>query len=87
MAITFDDGFRDFHTQAWPILERHCFTATMFLPTAYISEQRRSFQSKECLTWEEVRELRANGVRFGSHTVNHPMLHDMTWDGILSELI
>src|ERR1043165_3489253 len=35
-AITFDDGFRDFHTAAFPILKRYGFTATMFVPTAFI---------------------------------------------------
>ena len=58
----------------------------MYLPTAFISRQRRSFRNKECLTWEEVRELRRDGVRFGSHTVNHPKLHELPWDDIRAEL-
>lgn len=76
VVITFDDGFRNFYTDAFPILSRHGFTATMFLPTAYIGENRLSFKSKECLTWCEVRELQRHGISFGSHTVTHPQLHD-----------
>jgi len=34
-VITFDDGFRDFYTTAWPIIQRHGFTATMYLPTRF----------------------------------------------------
>lgn len=86
VAITFDDGFRDFHTQAGSALRKHGFTATMYLPTAFIADQRRSFQGRECLTWDEVRELRALGIRFGSHTVNHPKLYELTWDKIETEL-
>jgi len=41
---------------------------------------------KECLTWNEVRELRAHGICFGSHTVNHPKLHELPWNAIENEL-
>lgn len=85
-AVTFDDGFRDFYTEAWPVLQRHGFTATMHLPTDFIGTPRKSFRGKECLTWNEVRELRAQGIRFGSHTASHPKLHELPWTAIGNEL-
>jgi peptidoglycan/xylan/chitin deacetylase (PgdA/CDA1 family) len=35
VLITFDDGYRDFATAAWPILKRYQVPATLFVPTAY----------------------------------------------------
>src|SRR5579859_4456280 len=33
VAITFDDGFRDFATTAWPELERRSLPGTLFVTT------------------------------------------------------
>lgn len=94
IVLTFDDGFRDFFINAFPILQRHGFSATVYLPTAYIGDNRsvisnvegRTFNARECLTWSEVAELHQAGIEFGSHTVHHPRLVDLEWPEIESEL-
>jgi peptidoglycan/xylan/chitin deacetylase (PgdA/CDA1 family) len=96
VAITFDDGFHDFYTEAFPVLHDHGFSATMYLPTAFIGQSRRPFRPStlnsqlstdhECLTWDEVRELRGKGMCFGSHTVNHPQFADLSRKEIEHEL-
>ena len=86
VVITFDDGFRNFYTTAFPILNHYGFTATVYLPTAYIGQTRLSFKGKECLTWSEVRELQKHGISFGSHTVTHPQLHDCDAHAVRKEV-
>jgi peptidoglycan/xylan/chitin deacetylase (PgdA/CDA1 family) len=95
IVLTFDDGFRDFFINAFPILQRHGFSATVYLPTAFIGDDRsvisnvegRTFKARECLTWSEVAELHQAGIEFGSHTVHHPRLVDLEWPEIENELL
>src|SRR5207244_1429016 len=35
VLLSFDDAYRSFAVQAWPILRRHGFSAALFVPTAY----------------------------------------------------
>lgn len=86
VVITFDDGFRDFYSNAFPILCKYRYSATVFLPTAYIDREARKFKDITCLTWGEVRELQKAGIDFGSHTVTHPQLRNLDTKGIEEEV-
>jgi peptidoglycan/xylan/chitin deacetylase (PgdA/CDA1 family) len=87
VVITFDDGYRNFYRDAFPLLTQYGFSATVYLPTAYIGETPNSFKGEDCLTWSEVRELRRNGIHFGSHTVTHPRLRELGVSAITDELV
>jgi peptidoglycan/xylan/chitin deacetylase (PgdA/CDA1 family) len=86
VALTFDDGFRNFHTTAFPLLQQYGFGATVFLPTVFIGNEPRRFKGRDCMTWNEVRELHEAGIEFGSHTVNHPRLCALDLGEVHTEL-
>ena len=78
VAITFDDGFRNFYTHAFPILAEYRFKATMFLVSGLTQERPACVEGKEYLSWADARELQAHGMQIGSHSVSHPELYKLS---------
>ena len=79
IVLTFDDGFADFYTSVLPILKEHHFTATLYITTGYINDTsrwlKRERETTRCmLTWEQLAEIRDNGIECGAHSHTHPQL-------------
>jgi peptidoglycan/xylan/chitin deacetylase (PgdA/CDA1 family) len=159
LIITFDDGYRDNYTNAWPILREVGLTATIFLTTGHIGstelfwwdavayclkrikqtsitlsdfisepmalasaddrrrakdrilawlkqipeERRRDFVGQLVakldaplpegaaealpLAWKEVRQMAASGIEFGSHSVTHPILTQVSQTQLKAEAV
>jgi peptidoglycan/xylan/chitin deacetylase (PgdA/CDA1 family) len=161
VIITFDDGYRDNFSHAYPILRELNLPATIFVATGHIGqsspslfwwdlvnycmtrttqtsvtfseitsapislrtgrkkkiavhniltwlksvpeESKRSFLARYSeklgvsipsdvadgmhLSWDEVREMAANGISFGSHTVTHPILARVTPEQLTDEVV
>jgi peptidoglycan/xylan/chitin deacetylase (PgdA/CDA1 family) len=87
VIITFDDGLQDFLENAFPILFRANFLATVYLVTGWVRKQSGRYNGKKYLTWTQVRELKKVGIEFGSHTVSHPQLWKLSKKEIHKEVL
>lgn len=71
IALTFDDGYKDNYTYAFPILKKYNFPATVFIIVSEVGSPDR-------LSWEEIKEMQDSGlITFGSHTFTHPFLDNL----------
>lgn len=75
VALTFDDGYSTVLREAVPILERHGFPATMFVPTAHLGGENRWDPPQDCdlsiVGPDGLREFEARGVQVESHGHHH----------------
>ncbi|MBP2651912.1 MAG: pgaB 3 [Firmicutes bacterium] len=80
VLITFDDGYRDTYLNAYPILEKYRFTATVFLITDVVGND------DWYLDWDQVKKMHQAGFVIGSHTLSHVPLTTLSRDEALLEL-
>jgi peptidoglycan/xylan/chitin deacetylase (PgdA/CDA1 family) len=65
VVITIDDGYRSGYNIAYPILKKYGFTAILLIYTDYVGI------SKSAITWDQLREMKADGFEVGSQTISH----------------
>lgn len=80
VLITLDDGYLDNYTNVFPILQQYNMKASFYIITGMIGEDDR-------LTASQIREMQAAGMDFGSHTVTHRFLGELTPPEMKTELI
>jgi len=81
VLITFDDGYVDNYTNAYPILKKYDLKATIFIVTGFVSKR------KGYLTWDQLREMEQHGIMAQSHTVTHAPLPELSDERIREELV
>lgn len=92
VALTFDDGFRDFYTSAAPVLRRLDLRATVFLPTGHCGKtnkwagQPQWVAERALLDWAQIIELAKDGFDFGSHSISHPNLTALSGEEAENEI-
>lgn len=90
-AITFDDGFQDNFTYAYPALSERNIKATIFINTSFVGKtlpysdtfwQPSSTAKKDMLykflSWEEIEIMSGHGIEFEPHTHTHVNLSEVS---------
>lgn len=99
VVFTFDDNYRSVLELAKPILDRHGFPGTLYVPSDWPGQQRPmrwdgidrwlgGEHEREMLSldWSELRELAETGWEIGSHTCSHPRLPQLDDEALEREL-
>ena len=79
VVLTFDDAFTDFETVVMPILQKHRFPATLYVPTAYAGRTASwlhdcNEDQRPILSWRALRDIVSAGIEVASHSHTHPQL-------------
>ncbi|HET8863037.1 MAG TPA: polysaccharide deacetylase family protein [Solirubrobacterales bacterium] len=96
--LTFDDGFRDNHETAMPLLREYGFGAFVFVLPPLLDagapfewpEMRddlaRFPTTMRSVTWSMLGEMKESGFEVGSHTLSHPHLPRLGGEELRQEL-
>jgi len=65
VVITFDDGYEDNYTNAYPVLKKFQIPATIFVVVGWVGK-------KDMMNWQQVEELQRSGlIAIESHGMTH----------------
>lgn len=81
IVITFDDGYRDNYTTAFPILKSLGFKASVFVITQTIDKD------DSYLTSDQIKEMDKNGISIESHTLFHDKLDSLSYQEQMDTLL
>jgi len=83
-VLTFDDGYLDTFTTAFPVLNAHGLPFTIYIATSFIGDDS---SCHDRLTWGQLSEMLASGlVTVGAHTDSHADLRTLEEDQVADEI-
>ncbi len=80
VVITFDDGYLDNYTNAYPILKKYKIPATISVVPSWVGRP-------DIMSWEQIKELNDEGlIEIVSHSLSHRPLDTLNKGLIIEEL-
>lgn len=84
VLISFDDGYEDNFTKAYPLLKKHNIPFCIFLVSSFVGQNSiHDGKSQQFLTSEQLSEMKTL-AEYACHSVNHQNINDLTeseWTG------
>ncbi|ADK84085.1 polysaccharide deacetylase [Desulfarculus baarsii DSM 2075] len=92
VVLSFDDGYEDFYSQAWPLLRQRGMSATVFLVAGAIGgdnfwDRPKGEPREPLMDAARIRELAAAGVEFGGHGFGHVAMAGLSQADLARETI
>jgi len=95
VALTFDDGFRNFDEFALPVLREYGFPASLFVVPGNVgktnawsgSERAPGIPTLPLLDWAEIARVAGHGVEIGAHSRSHPFLSRIAPSQLHDEIV
>jgi peptidoglycan/xylan/chitin deacetylase (PgdA/CDA1 family) len=89
VVLTFDDGYRDTYTTAFPLLQDRGMPFTLYIATEQVARASAGIYDaiSPALTWDEIGEMNASGaLTVGAHTHTHRDLREASAEQIVEEI-
>lgn len=80
VVLTFDDGYRDFYTDVFPILEQYNIKAVSYVISGFINKPNYMFD------WQIKELIKSKLVEIGAHTLHHPDLSRLPFNRLQLEV-
>ncbi len=93
MTLTFDDGYRDFYDNVFPVLKSRRLPAAVFVVPEFIegkielARYRGGGEISRPLSWEMLAEMSAEGITVGSHSLTHRELPGLSREEAKREIV
>src|SRR5205823_5382221 len=92
-VITFDDGYRDVYSHAFPVMRDLRVPGIVYVPSSFVGTDRRlglgSHRPPDGelpVTWEMLKEMEAHGLVTGAHSAEHTVLTNQRLDDARREI-
>ena len=81
IGISIDDADKSFFSIAWPKFKERGFPVTLFVNTSTIVANNKNY-----LNWDQIRQLKKEGVTIGAHSHLHNHMPKMSVTEIIKEI-